>query len=174
MILTNEQLNDLIPKALLSINKQIKNANRTGNIEEYLLHIGLLDIIPEDNNDGYKTLSNGKIIIFGDSQVKEHEIIGCFKSFNIDKSRIEMHLSYEKQKNYQFVKLQYNPQYRLILFGPTPHSIKEKGKNTSIITNIEKQEGYPKVIRMTNEHGLKITKSNLKNVIKHEIDIGYL
>ena len=71
-------------------------------------------------------------------------------------------------------KVYYNPNIRLILFGPIPHSTKGRDKYSSIINKLENTDGYPKIIRMTAGSGLKITKSNLKAVLKKEIYSGYL
>jgi len=113
-------------------------------------------------------------LIFGESRLKEREIYGCLKEYGIDKERIELHLGYEEAKMFPFRNLQYNPNYRLILFGPVPHSGKGKEEYSSIITQIENGDGYPKVIRLTDGHGLKITKTSQKNAIRKEIDSGYL
>lgn len=122
----------------------------------------------------FEPLPDGKIIIFGDSQIGESEIFGILKKYNIPKDRIDLQLGYNNAKSYEFKWLQYNPNYRLILIGPIPHSVESKGDSTSIITALENSEGYPKVIRMNDGHGLKITKSGLKTVIEEQIKIGYL
>lgn len=122
----------------------------------------------------YDTNPEGKILIIGATNIKEREIYGCLKKFGIDKNRIELHLGYEEAKNYQFGGIQYNPNYRLILFGAMPHSGKGKEERSSIITQIEDTDGYPKVIRLSDGHGLKLTKTSLKNAIKKEIETGYL
>ena len=46
-----------------------------------------------------------------------------------------------------------------------PHSVKDKGDFSSMITVMEKQEGYPPVIRMGSNE-LKITKSNFEQALK--------
>jgi hypothetical protein len=62
-----------------------------------------------------------------------------------------------------------------VLFGPIPHSVSRKGDKPSIIAHLENNDGYPKVIRLTDTNGqLKITKSNLKEAIWREIESGYL
>lgn len=122
----------------------------------------------------FETDKDGKIIIFGDSQIKEVDIYGILKTFNIPKDRVELHLEYNDIKKYDFKKLQYNSKYRLIVFGPVPHSAPGKENENSVIQNLESSEGYPKVIRLIDAHSLKITKSNLKRLLEEQLRIGYI
>ena len=39
---------------------------------------------------------------------------------------------------------------------------------------LENTDGYPKVVRLEDGHGLKITRTSLKSVLSKEIDSGYL
>jgi hypothetical protein len=155
--------------------KDIKSANEKGELKEYLNKIGMGDLFPDEEKESfYDTDPDGKILIFGDSKIKDRIIYGCLKEYGIDKERIELHLGYEEAKKYDFRKLQYNSLYRLILFGPVPHSMTGKGDYSSIITFLENNDGYPKVVRLTDAHGLKITKTSLKKAIEQEIESGYL
>lgn len=61
--------------------------------------------------------------------------------------------------------MQYSPKYSAVLVGAMPHSVKDKGDFSSMITAMEKQEGYPLVIRMGSNE-LKITKSNFEQALK--------
>lgn len=88
--------------------------------------------------------------------------------------KLYLKLDYEDAENFNFEDLQYNPNTRLILVGPIPHSTKGKGKYSSIINKMENTDRYPKIIRMKAGNELKITKSNLKKVLRREIDSGYL
>ncbi len=73
--------------------------------------------------------------------------------------KLYLRLDYEDAENFNFEDLQYNPNTRLILVGPIPHST--KGKDSSIINKMKNTDGYPKIIRMIAGNELKITKSNL-------------
>jgi hypothetical protein len=175
MKISNEQLLDIIADASQQLFKEIKRAYKSGNLEGYLSSIGMRDLYPsKDETIIYDTNPDGKIIIFGDSRIKDHEIYGCLKELGISKDRIELQTSYEKIKKYPFRNIQYNPNYRLILFGAIPHSGEGKQDKSSIITQVEDDDGYPKVIRLTDGHRLKITKTNLKKTIIEEIESGYL
>lgn len=175
MNISYEQLFDIITDATQKLLKEIKIAYKSGNLEGYLSSIGMIDLYPsKEEMLIYDTNPDGKIIIFGDSQLKDHEIYGCLKELGIPKDRIELQTSYEKVKKYPFRNIQYNPNYRLFLFGATPHSGAGKQDKSSIIAQIEDDDGYPKVIRLTDGHRLKITKTNLKNTIREEIESGYL
>lgn len=175
MKVTHDDLLDIIAEASFRLHTEIKRAYRSGEIKKYLSSIGMLDLIPEkEDSPLYDTNPDGKIIIIGDGRIKENIIYGCLKEFNIPKKRVEIHLDYKELKNFSFKSLQYNPNYRLILLGPAPHSGRAKEEKSSIITQIENDDGYPKVVRLTDAHGLKITRTSLKNAVEKEIRNGYL
>lgn len=174
MQITNDNLLDLIADASYRLHLEIKMAYKNGNLEGYLSSIGMHDLFPCVEKQIYDTNPEGKILIIGDSRIRENEIYGCFKEYGIPKERVIIQIGYEKAKSYIFKDLQYNPNYRLILFGPVPHSGVGKENKSSIITQIEGADGYPKVVRLVDGHRLKITKTNLKRAISNEINSGYL
>lgn len=175
MTLSSDILLDIIAEASFRLHTMIKAANREDRLEQLLIDIGMSDLAPiSQSTELYETDPNGKILIAGGTKLKVREIFGLLKVHGIDKERIELVLEYNILKSYDFRKIQYNSNYRLLIFGPTPHSGVSKEDGSSIISSIESLDGYPKVIRLTDAHGLKITKSNLKNCIKNEIDSGYL
>ncbi|MFA9399161.1 MAG: hypothetical protein ACERKV_12975 [Clostridiaceae bacterium] len=172
---TNEKLLDIITDASYRLHTEIKKAYKNDNFKAYLSSVGMLDIFPcEEEPPLYDTNPGGKILIIGDAKIKDKEIYGCLKEYGIDKDRVELHIGYDEAKNYSFNKIQYNSNYRLILFGSVPHSGKGKQDKSSIITQIESTDGYPKVIRLSDGHGLKLTKTSLKNAVNQEIQRGYL
>ncbi len=71
-------------------------------------------------------------------------------------------------------KMQYAPQYRIILFGPTPHSGYGKGDSSSIITELESSEAYPRVERLISGNELKITKSNFREKLQQLTEEDYI
>ena len=175
MQITKEDLLDLITEASYRLHTQIKLAYKRGRLKDYLSGIGMIDLFPcEEKKTLYDTNPDGKILIVGEGRVKEREIYGCLKEYGIDKERIELHLGYKEARNFSFRNIRYNPNYHLILFGPVPHSGEGKQENSSIITQIENDDGYLKVVRLTDGHGLKMTKTSLRKAIIQEVKGGYL
>jgi len=175
MQVTSENLLDIIAEASYRLHTAIKMAYKSGNLQDYLSSIGMIDLFPcEKETSLYDTNPEGKILIVGDTKIKDNKIYGCLKEYGILKERIELQIGYDNAKNYSFRSIQYNPNYRLILFGPVPHSGEGKKEKSSIITQMESTDGYPKVVRLADEHGLKITKTSLKKAVLHEIQNGYL
>ena len=70
--------------------------------------------------------------------------------------------------------MQYAPQYRIVLFGPTPHSGYGKGESGSIIAELEKLPAYPRVERLISGNELKITKSNFREMLEKLIEEEYI
>ena len=174
MVFTNEKLLDIITEASYRLHKEIKTAYKDGNLKVYLSSVGMVDLIQKEETSLYDTDPYGKILIIGQANIRDNEIYGCLKEYGLDKERIELQLGYDEAKSYSFKKLQYNSSYRLILIGPVPHSGVGKEDKSSIITQIETTDGYPKVIRLSDGHGLKITKTCIKNAIEQEIRDGHL
>ncbi len=174
MKITKDELIDIIAEASHRLHLDLRSAFESDGLRDYLISIGMGDLYPIEPDSLYETNPEGIILVFGDSSIKDREIIGILNDCGISKDRIELHLGYNEAKKFQFSKIQYNPKYRLILFGPVPHSVEGKQEKSSIITQLESDDGYPKIIRLTDGHGLKITKTSLRKAIEIEIKTGYL
>ena len=87
----------------------------------------------------------------------------------INKNRFEFCLDYNEAKTFPYRKMQYSPKYSAVLVGAMPHSVKDKGDFSSMITAMEKQDGYPPVIRMGSNE-LKITKTGFCNCLKNLLE----
>lgn len=167
---------DRLEEIIDTIVEKITLANRTGQLEEMLEQWGLEDLIDkkqQSSNDFYDTYKDGKIVVLGGSQVKEKVLLGIIKELGLDKDRFEFCLDYDSIVRYQFSKLQYNPNYRLVIVGSMPHSTAGKGDSSSAISEMEKGNGYPKVVRLgTNE--LKITKTGFTKALQEQMAANYI
>ncbi|MBR1750450.1 MAG: hypothetical protein IJ740_06125 [Ruminococcus sp.] len=170
-MLDTERLEELIDK----VTEKILIANRTGELDSLLDKWGFSDLIESEtySNSFYDTRKDGKIVVLGASQVKERDLLGIVKGLGLDKDRFELCLDYKEIEGYQFSKLQYNTNYRLVIVGPMPHSTTGKGERRSTIAEMENGVGYPKVIRLGSNE-LKITKSNFRQVLQEQITANYI
>ena len=171
-MLNSERLEELID----TITEKIILANRMDELDNLLDSWGLHDLIenePLSSDTFYDTYRKGKIVVLGSSQVKEHDLLGIVKSLGLDKDRFEFCLDYKQIVSYPFSKLQYNPDYRLVIVGAMPHSTAGKGDSSSAIADMEKGNGYPKVIRLGSNE-LKISKSNFKKALQEQQSINYI
>ncbi len=171
-MLDTERLEEIVD----AVTEKIYLANRTGELESLLSNWGLSTLIKNvapSSDDFYDTYKDGKIVVIGASQVKEHDLLGIVKSLGLDKKRFEFCLDYEKIKNYQFSKMQYNLNYRLVIVGPMPHSTTGKGESRSTISELENGNGYPKVVRLGSNE-LKITKTNFKQALQEQQNANYI
>ena len=164
---------DILKEFPEKITEILTKANRTGKIEELLKSLGLEDLL-EHEEFGVESFKSGKIVVIGESDVPEKVLIGVAKQLCIDKSRFEFCLDYGRARSFNCKKMQYKPQYRVVLFGPVPHSTISKGIHSSMITEIESNEGYPKVVRLNSNERLKITKSNFKQALEKLIEEDYI
>ena len=154
-----EELDEIIEK----VAAKITLANRFGELEELLRSWGFADLLSPSS--AYETDKNGKIVVIGASEVKENIILGIIKSFGFDKNRFEFCLDYEKAKTFPYWKLRYNPDYRVVIFGPVPHSSTGKNDSSSVIAEMKNHEGYPRVEVLSGNSSVKITKSNFREVL---------
>jgi hypothetical protein len=155
--------------------KEMTELNRKDELDQFFYNFHLHDIL--DIPKTLETKGDGKILVIGESIVKDKDLIGIIKSLNLDKSRVEFVTDYENVKNYDFANLRYNSNYRLILVGPMPHKvIGINGKKySSMIEQMEQNpEIYPKVLRLTTASKLKITKTNFKKSLLIESQNGYI
>ena len=124
-MLNYEELDEIIEE----VTARITFANRSGELESLLKDWGLDKLLKKQST--YETDKNGKIVVIGASEVKENILIGIVKSFGLDKDRFEFCLDYNDAKTYQYNKLQYNPNYRVVVFGAVPHS--STGKKIAVV-----------------------------------------
>lgn len=136
------------------------NSNQPTEFKNVNIQIPTINLSCE--NERY---NDKKILVIGAAKLKEKDIKGIANSMGLNKDRFECCLDYEDAKNYNYRKLQYNPNYSVVMIGAIPHSSKGKGYSSSAITEMEHNEGYPKIVRLgTNQ--LKITKSDLRTKLK--------
>ena len=159
ILLGYEESDEIIEK----VTAKITLANRSGELEELLRSWGFADLLSPSS--AYETDKNGKIVVIGASEVKENIILGIIKSFGLDKNRFEFCLDYEKAKTFPYKKLKYNPDYRVVIFGPVPHSSTGKNDSSSVIAEMKNHEGYPRVEVLSGNSSVKITKSNFREVL---------
>ncbi len=99
-------------------------ANRTEQLESLLYQWDLDGLLSDDSV--YETNKDGKIVVIDQSEVKKNVLTGITKSLNLDKNRFEFCLDYNGAKTYNYKKLQYASNYRVVLFGPVPYSTSGK------------------------------------------------
>lgn len=158
-----------LPEKLLTA---LTMANRNGRLEELLELLKLSDLLKPRNK--YTSYREGKIVVLGATEVKEKELLSIAKNLGVDKRRFEFCLDYNYIQKYDVRKLQYAPEYRVILCGPMPHSGKGKANSSSIITELENKEMYPRVERLISGNELKITKSNFREKLQGLINEEYI
>ena len=141
--------------------------NREGTLDTVVSLMGIeAEIYPEQI---YSVPKAGKILVIGQSEVQTKVLVAIAEGFGISRDRLEFCTDYQESKRYNFSKLKYSTDYSAVMVGPIPHSTNGKGDYSSIIAAMEKEEGYPPVIRLGN-NSLKISKSDFKAKLKSMID----
>lgn len=167
-MLSAEELEDLIEKITIKITQ----ANRLGELDILLKQWGISDFINPSTN--YLTNKRGKIVVIGETAVKETKLIGVIKELGLDPDRFEFCLDFNKAKSYPYKKFHFNQNYRLVLFGPVPHSSTGKHFLGSVISEMQLSPEYPRVEVLRANHELKITKSNFAEMLNLLIAENYI
>lgn len=127
-----------------------------------------------DNNSIYDTDEKGTIVVIGASEVKESTLKAVIKPLNLDDKRFEFCLKYKDIKKYPFEKLRYNPKYRVVIYGPVPHSSTGKSKSSSALSEMKNNVVYPRVVSLSSNNAIKITKCNFTDALKKLIEENYI
>lgn len=172
MPLIYSDIDNIVDQVLDKIRKELFSANRLGDLSEYLESIHCENVVQSSNKND-ESYKSGIIVVVGDLGSRQKDLVGIAKDLGIPKDRFEF-VSFEESKKYKYNKLQYAPHYRVVLYGPTPHSTAGKVEYSSSIVRMEKEEGFPKVIRMGNGNELKITKTGFKDTLKRLIEEDYI
>ena len=114
--------------------------NTNERLDDFLNLLGHSELLEREEHF-FHAPTDGKIIILGESSIKDADILSALKEFGIRKDRVELHTEYDLG-GFNVELLRYSPNYSLILFGPVPHSIQGRGDHTSVITAVEKDQGY--------------------------------
>lgn len=176
MVLAIEELSALEDEIMSALPNRItailSKLNRSGRLEELLEFLDMEDLLEQEQD--FYSYKEGKIVVVGGTDVKEEVLLSIAKSMGLDKNRFEFCLDYKQIQKFDFRKMQYAPQYRLILFGPAPHSGHGKGDSGSIVAELEKSPAYPRVERLISGNELKITKSNFRDMLERLIQEDYI
>lgn len=163
---------DELEELLDGIRIRVLEANRRGTLEELLTKMGMCDLIkPVSEFESYR---DGKIVVIGASEAKEDVLTSIARKVGIDKAHFEFCLDYHEAQKYNYRKLQYASQYRVVLFGAVPHSAVGKRDGSSIITEMESCNGYPRIERLWSNGAMKITKSNFKAMLEKLLTEQYI
>ena len=171
-MLNQYEIEELVDQVVDIITQQILLANRTGSLNELLDKYGFNEFIK--NNSAYDTEKDGKIVVIGQSEINKNILCGIVKSLGLSRDRFEFCLDYNESKTYNYKNMQYNPKYRVVLFGPVPHSTIGKSDSGSVIAEMQQKEGYPRVVILNSNNALKITKSGFKKALENLIAENYI
>lgn len=174
--LTNEELLDLqeeimerLPESITSV---LVTLNTNGRLEELLHLIGMDDLA--EGQELLETWADGKVVVFGDAQAKPKDLFGVAKTLGISKDRIEF-VDHDESIRYDYRKLEYNHAIVAVMFGAIPHSTSGTGGDSSVIARMERlKDVYPRVIRLSANGALKITKTNFRQCLSELIERGLL
>lgn len=158
-----KELELLIEEVSQKVREDIIIANRSGTLEAILKKYNYI----EEQEKWYSYPITSKMIVIGNIEVKEKEVLGCLKSVGIDKNRVEFYTDYEKLTNINFSFLRNNFNYSDILVCAMPHKISGIGDNASLISMIEKNpKEFPTLTKITDESGnLKYSNSAFKRAL---------
>lgn len=154
-----------------NINCILTTLNRLEKLDDFIEMMGMDN--PFHIERIFQGNRKGRIVVIGESKLSKSDMLLSAGKMGLSKDRFELFLRYEDAKTLDVRKYQYKDSYAAILVGPMPHSGSGKGDFSSIITRMEDDEGYPRVVRM-GENDLKITKSGFQKTLQMLLNDGIL
>ena len=165
MALEFEEFNELKNAVLDRVAKNLIDSNRNNDLENYLRTIKCDDLLsPYNTSYAY----NAKIIVIGDSSIKEDDMKKIAKSIGVNPNRLELHLDYDKITNFDINKLRNNFNYSDVIFGPCPHKMEGiEGYSSAIAMIKHNSVEFPKLNIASSANSLKFTKSSFEQCLKN-------
>lgn len=157
-----DELTPIIEEQFERMREDIYNANRMGE-DELREALRKWNWTEESTEQGVGL--PGRILVVGQSQVKEAELVRAALDCGFPAEDIDFVLGYKA--SYRFSTLEFSDTYSDVLFGPLPHSQDGKGSSSSIITQMEAApDRWPNPVRLTANRALKITKESFTQALK--------
>ena len=174
--LTYEELLDLQDEIMgrlpETITSRLLMLNTNGRLEDLLKLLGMEDLV--EGADSLDSWPEGKIVVFGDPRANVNDLCGVAGSLGIHRNRV-VFVPFERCERYDYRSLEYNHEVVAVMFGASPHSTSGKGSYSSVITRMESQRDvFPRVIRLSANSELKITKRNFREALEGLISAGLL
>ncbi len=163
MVLDYIEFDDLMDE----ITHRFTKANVDGTLRELLSKLGWEALLSSEA-EPLNTFEYGKSLVIGEQTVGIEKLRMTVNKLGLDISRFEFFLDYEAAQTFNYDKLAYNTNYRVILIGATPHSTTGTGHSGSVLSELQNHpDKYPRVCPLCTEEGtLKITKSNFKKTLE--------
>ena len=142
-------------------------ANVDGTLYDLLAKLGWETLLSNEV-EPLNTFEYGKILVIGEQTVDIDKLRMTVRKLGLDLSRFEFSLDYEAAQTFNYGKLAYNTNYRVILIGATPHSTTGTGHSGRVLSELQSHpDKYPRVCPLYTEEGqLKITKSNFRKALE--------
>lgn len=164
-----EEILARLPEEIIAV---LVRLNANGRLEEFLHLIGMGDLA--EGNEPLETWPEGMVVVFGDARARPKDLCGVAKELGISRDRI-VFVNHDESVRYDFRKLEYNHNIVAVMFGAVPHSTSGKGSDSSVIARMERmRDVFPRVIRLTANGSLKVTKTNFRENLESLISAGLL
>ncbi len=135
-------------------------------LEDFLRQIGRSDLITEATDSREPIVKSKKIAVYGErpNGCSERDLKEAAKMVGLeDTSCLELHLEYKDAKKADFERYRNNSDYCAIFIGAIPHSGRSMGDYNSVLSMLQHEEGFPKVIELRDSTGkLKLSTSTLQ------------
>lgn len=159
---TNAQTQKIFQKLLTKVKHEWDIAVEHNTIDELIDKYGITleeDVMPINK-------IKSKILVFGATIGKHKDYIKVAKSLGISEYNLEFVDDYKDIKSFNTAKLEYSMEYSDIIFGPTPHKLKEMGDTSSLLAKMKQEPNkYPRVISTSANESLKISISSFKDAL---------
>lgn len=159
---TNAQAQKIFQKLLFKVKHEWDKAVEHNTINELVEKYGITleeDVMPVNK-------IKSKILVFGATVGKYKDYIKAAKNLGISEYNLEFVDDYKDIKSFNATKLEYSMEYSDIIFGPTPHKLKDMGDTSSLLAKMKQESNkYPRVIVASANDSLKLSISSFKDAL---------
>lgn len=94
---------------------------------------------------GHELLDGSYILVIASSHIAEEHYLNKARYFGFVEKDFKLLLDYDRMPNIDIEVEKFTDKPKAIIFGAHPHSMKDKGKHTSLMEKYNEEPGYPRV-----------------------------
>jgi len=158
-----KDFNEAYMKASKQLYIDMVKANRIGELDAYM-----------ENIDSSLKIKNGKILVFGYSQVAKETIYEVCNDYGYSKNDIDIAIDQKSIKGFDCNSI-VSGKYSVVIIGQIPHKLRNFDcKNSGLIGEIVANPNkYENTYIAKNKSRIRITKDALENILENHMQIQY-
>lgn len=164
MAYSQAQIGKILQKIIAKASHELQVAALHDNVDEVMEKYGITfeeEAMPVNPR-------TSKILILGALAGKVSDYQLAAKKIGVSPDNLEFVSDYHELKHFSAGVLRNSLKYSDIIYGPSPHKMKEMGDTSSLLAEMQKEpQCYPRLTKAVANKKLKITITNFKNALSN-------